>query len=389
MSTIYVSGPYTSGQLLRNIRAVEDAITRHFIERGPITAPGEQRSMADRLLDVSQGRNTVMFDDVGNPSIMVRFPAYTLDVIGMGDRRTPHPAFIVNGGSIPEVWISKYLAGRGENDRPVSLRGVGPWVNITFDAARAACFAKGPGWHLMTNAEWAAVALWCLKNGFQPRGNDNYGASHAAPWERGVYAPGRTDRTLTGSGPASWYHDGTPTGIADLRGNVWEWVDGLKLVNGRIYVHHDNDFDTGNSKGSVDGWVDTERYFDNSVPGDDQATDHPVGGSIVLNTTRENPMYTGGDTNSNYGYNSKAFKSTAAKQGVSVPDLLRYLAIMPPDDVSDIASDTIYVRNYGERLARRGGYWTYGADAGLFCLSLGYQRSASTTNGGFRAAFVS
>src|SRR5690606_21658939 len=118
--------------------------------------------------------------------------------------------------------------------------------------------------------------------------------------------------TLTGSGPASWYHDGTPAGIADLRGNVWEWVDGLKLVNGRIYVHHDNDFDTGNSEGSVDGWVDTERYFDNSVPGDDQETSHTVGGSIDLNTTRENPMYTGGDTNSLYGENNQQFKSTEA-----------------------------------------------------------------------------
>ena len=27
----------------------------------------------------------------------------------------------------------------------------------------------------MTKAEWAAIMLWCKKNGFQPWGNNNYG----------------------------------------------------------------------------------------------------------------------------------------------------------------------------------------------------------------------
>lgn len=337
------------------------------------------------------GRNTVMYDDKGNPSIMVRVPKFTLSEVLDGAPNQVHPAFIVNGVEKSEIWISKYQ-NIVHDGRAYSIPAQDPRTSIDFDAARAACFAKGQGWHMMTNAEWAAIALWCLKAGTQPRGNNNYGRDHSATYEKGAEATsdgdGRTNRILTGTGPASWNHDGTPEGIADLNGNVWEWVDGLKLVNGKIYVHNDNDFDTGNQEGNTDGWVDTGKYFDNTEPGNDEESSNTVSGSIVLNDTRDNPMYTGGDTNSNYAENSQPFKSTSAATGVSVPDILRHLAIFPPEDVTDIANDRLYVRNYGERVPHRGGTWLAGSRAGVFYLSLYYPRSGSSSNRGFRSAFI-
>ncbi|MED3732566.1 SUMF1/EgtB/PvdO family nonheme iron enzyme [Geobacillus stearothermophilus] len=336
----------------------------------------------------SGGRNTVMYDNKGNPSIMVRIPKFYLDEVITGAPHTVHPAFIVNGVEKSEIWVSKYQ-NIIHDGRAYSVPGVDPATNINFDTARAACFAKGNGWHLMTNAEWAAIALWARKNGTMPRGNTNNGASSTAPHERGVKATTGADwRTLTGSGPMSWNHDNSPWGISDLCGNVWEWVDGLKLVNGKIYVHNNNDFNTGNAANNVDGWVDTLKYFDNTSAGDATQTSHDVGGDPVLSDDRTYPMYTGGDVNDQYGYSIRTFESLTAETGVTVPDLLKHLAIFPVDN-GDHGGDILYVRNYGERLPVRGGDWGFGSFAGVFALNLSDPRSHAGWSLGFRSAYVS
>ena len=49
--------------------------------------------------------------------------------------------------------------------------------------------------------------------------------------QRGI--KGNYGLTLTGSGPASWFHNGDKeTGIADVVGLVWKTVAGLRLKNG-------------------------------------------------------------------------------------------------------------------------------------------------------------
>jgi formylglycine-generating enzyme required for sulfatase activity len=61
----------------------------------------------------------------------------------------------------------------------------------------------------------------------------------------GGRAPGLASgdgRTFAGSDPASWRRDDTPNGISDMVGNVWEWMDGLKLNRGRIYMPNDDNY---------------------------------------------------------------------------------------------------------------------------------------------------
>ena len=336
---------------------------------------------------VTGGNNTVMYDDQGYPSIMVRIPKFYLDEVITGAPHQVHPAFLVNSVEKSEIWVSKYL-NVVHNGRAYSLPGQDPASNINFNTCRDCCTAKGTGWHLATNAEWAALALWCRKAGLMPRGNTSNGASIDATYERGVKATGESDyRTLTGSGPSSWNHDGTPNGIADLCGNISEWVDGLKLTNGKIYVHPDNNYTVGNTQGSVDGWQDTLKYFDNTTAGDATQTSHDIGGDPILSDDRTNPMYTGGDTDAEYGYSIITYASLTAETDVTVPDLLKWLALYPADN-GDHGNDCLYIRNYGERLPLRGGSWGGGASAGVFYLSLSYARSIVFGSVGFRAAFI-
>ena len=207
-------------------------------------------SMPDALRQsveaASGGVNTVLYDSKGYPSIMCVVPRFNVEDIDPALGTGTHPAFLVGGIQKSEIFVGKYLA-RIHDNHALSLPGQDPSASINFDNANARCSAKGPGWHMMTNAEWSAVALWCWKNGFMPRGNTNYGRDHAQTYETGRrqdgLAPGLaegTARTLTGSGPVSWYHDNTPAGITDLCGNVYEWVRGLRLVNGEIQIIPDN-----------------------------------------------------------------------------------------------------------------------------------------------------
>lgn len=336
---------------------------------------------------ISGGKETVMYDKDGNPSVMVRIPKLYLDEIFDGAPHVPHPAFVVNGVELGEIWISKYL-NVVHDKAACSLPGQDPAINVSFDDAMSACSSKGPGWHLMTNAEWAAIALWCRKAGKMPRGNSGRNASSDMPWEiaRRV-GEGDDYRTLTGTGPDSWNHDGTPFGISDLNGNLWEWLDGAKLVNGRIFVQPDNNYTVGNIEGVTDGWIDTGLYFDNTTPGDDDQSFHNVGGIPFISTERKNIMYTGGDTTLLYGLSTVKFNQVQAKKGVVIPDLLKYLALYPADR-GDHGGDGLLVRNYGERVCLRGGRWLWGEDAGVFCLALGYAHKAPDSRIGFRAAYT-
>jgi hypothetical protein len=343
----------------------------------------------------SGGKVTVLYNEKGHPGYYVRIPAFRLEDIDADLGSGLHPAFIVNGTQQSELLYGMYPAAI-KDGCGLPLPGVDPATYVTYDQAQAYCTANGPGFHLSTMHEWSAFKMWCMKNGFQPRGNTNYGRHHDQKHETGVRqdggVPGVTSgsaRTLTGSGPMSWRHDNSPFGVSDLVGNVNEWQGLLKIVDGRIYTTPDNRFDT-----PEEDWVAQDAYFDSTAAGDENSSGD-IGDPILSDGVTKHAGPAGSDEYFAYTQLS-AWSSLTLKDGYTPPDIVKQLGISPAisgDAASNIAVYSgilgfLYVRNYGTRFPVCGGYWLNTSNAGLAALSLNCARSYSSLNIGFRPAFV-
>ena len=124
------------------------------------------------------GLCTVLYDEKGHPNIMRRIPKFRIeDVFPDLGLTGVFPAFIVNGVEKAELFVSVFANVLVDNVG-VSLPGLDPAVNVNFDQAVACCANKGAGWHLMSNAEWAAIQALALQGEFQPRGNSYWGENY-------------------------------------------------------------------------------------------------------------------------------------------------------------------------------------------------------------------
>lgn len=338
--------------------------------------------------------NDILYDDKGLPSIMVRIPKFKISDVITGGADSVHPAFIVNGVEVDEIYISKYQ-NVVNNGRAYSLPCEDPKANVNFDQASSYCTAKGEGWHLMTRAEWAAIALWCKKNGFMPYGNNNYGKDSREGNYKAIPScsrdgEGRIQRVATGSGPVTWSHDGTLGGIWDLNGNVWEWNGGIRTVYGEVQVLVNNnaaDLDNSQSASSAQ-WKAIDATTGEFITPNGTGT---TTNSIKMDYVSSKCVYTTTltaqkDEGRGCTFVSVSCDSTVAAAAQSV---LKALALMPDDTAFDYEGDYFYFNNgAAERSFYSGGVWSSGAYAGLFCLSGGNPRSIAYAFIGFRSAFV-
>ena len=347
---------------------------------------------------LSGGQNTVILDDLGNPSVMVWVPKFRICDVLPGGSDKVHPAFIVNGKEIDGIYVSKYQ-NVIYDERAYSLPYENPTANLTFDEAVDACSKKGKGWHLMSNVEWAAIALWCRAHNCMPLGNNNNGSSLAAPFEAGIPGaydaknPAKVTYTLTGSGPKSWAHNREWNGIYDLHGNVSEMIGGYRAMDGELQVIPNNDTAGGADQSAdspcwkailedgslvepgTDGTLKWD-YID-GVPEDGAMVNFKLSKKIVY---QQKPEQT--------GQGRQRFSELTVDDSIKeVPEYVKALALFP-NDKGMYSGDCMAIRNAGERMSCRGGaYFGYGL-AGVFFIYTRAPRTMKDGSLGFRSAYV-
>lgn len=306
----------------------------------------------------ASANNEVILDDLGIPSIMVKVPLVYLDDLEIGSTHSPHPAFIINDKVVPYIYVSKYI-NVVKNNRAYSLPNQDPTTSITFDRAVEVCYNKGAGWHLMTAAEWGVLHNLITVASLEPGGNTARGKSHVKTYEHGVLSKQNQKdayRTLTGTGGKNW----EAYGINDIVGNVHKWIV-ARLMEGEIQIIPNNNAAIHNTDLSANSAAWRAILQDGSLvtPGTDgtlkfdYSSVPPTSGStggFHLSTSLINQQKT------EEVYGTKDFGTLTAKEGVSVPDLLKALAFYPTTEKT--GRGNIYARNKGERLLFRGG--TYG-----------------------------
>ncbi len=355
--------------------------------------PGLIFSIKDTLRQgveaASGGLCTIMYDDKGHPSLMRRIPSFDVSAVASGGIGSgPHPAFIVNGQPKAEVWVGVHKAFIHDG-RALSLPSKQP-ARVNYTDAQAACVSKGPGWHLMTNAEWAAIALLTHTAGTMPHGANTTGGVYSeAPHETGTPVPGgAVGEILTGSGPVTWRHDGTPFGIDDMAGNIPEVVGGVQIIEGEIQVFPNNDA-ADNTKDQTVGSSEWKGILEAGTlvaPGTastlkyDHTSDPGTSGTTAMQLDDVLDWQGAGTAEA-----QQDFETFAADAPIVPPDFLMQMGLFPAD--TGLGGDRFFGKNYGSRVIRRGGGISpaFTTHAGVFMMDF---RFLHTDLHSFRPCYV-
>lgn len=385
-------------ELANTIKAFELNLTNRYLtlNASGFSDDAERRALQQEYAEITLGKNRLEWISDGGttpkyfPSLYVVFAAERSPIEAARVQAGQlHQAFLLGNDVVARnLFIGKYQGNfRSSNGKNLvlSLRGLDCKHTINLDTAVAACRNNGTTHHLTTNAEYAYLALKCKAQGFQPQGNNSFGKDEYGNYGDVVhqYTSGSTKyfgRVAQGSGPLTWFHDGSPLGVWGLNGNVYEWSPGYRLMDGKIQVIEYNtaalattDMSAGSAswKGVLtDGSLVAPGITGELMFGDQNAT-----GDYVINIA--------GGTWDGTNYFGRPFTSI---EYTGFPAILKELAIIP-HDAGDYGGDYQYFNLSGEGCQCRGGNWAGGPFRGVWYADIYYPRASASSDLGLRPAF--
>ena len=290
------------------------------------------------------------------------------------------PSHLVNGVFKSEIFLPMFNATEyngGAGARAVVWPGLFPTCSKTFDQEKTLCTAKGAGWHMMTMWEQAYLMWMSMKNQTEPRGNTYYGRAYESGYEYEAAVrydglmPGTASGTAkhrNGSGPSKWNHNHERWGIADLVGNVWRRVDGMKIVEGQVFMPADNDYGLAEASWPAQG------VFLNEAG--------KLYASEQADATASGVTHTSQAMDASYDALDLAVRRRIMKAGIS-------LKLTQASANPFAPKGYMYVDNKLELIPVVGGAWYDTSFAGLAALALNSARSVAAPSIGFRPAFIS
>lgn len=406
---------YSTKELRDRVDWLEMQITEAALRGTDLVPNDEDLALIEcygrELYDLSNGKNEVVFDKLGRLNIVVNIwcdekadlsylsggsnkyfdvPSYAAGI----PERSLHPAFIVNGQAVRGIRVGKYKDVRvnGKNYH-VSLFGLPPAYGVggfteSYDGLAAECDRINAGTYEdgihvgnITRAIFSYFSLLSVTEGFACRGADNYTKSWQNPDEAGAPCGyihnGQFVHVLTGSGPNSWRHDGTPFGIWGFRGPTLEILHGYITDGGVILTTDNNDaaemtaaeLNTSSSQlykatlmngtrvgrdSQTEGETAKMCYDYTADPGEENtAKTFVLANSFQYRQTNENP------------YGNVQTASMGVREGVDIPLLFRLLLIAPLKEGTP--AGYTYMRNTLDaiRVAVAGAGWNYPSDRGF------------------------
>lgn len=337
-----------------------------------------RRLLSEAVQELSCGQNTVLYDDAGVPSVMVRIPAMTCRELLKGrESEAPHPAFRLGNKRLREVWVSKYL-NCVIDGRAASLPMSVPENVRNIDQAEAYVRPKGRGWSVMPFLLQMALDLQCHANRQEISGNTNGGCDYYDADELGVVTSRGT--VLTGSGPLRWTHNGRPDGLWDLVGNLNEWTSGFRLMNGEIQlIDMEALIRPGCDMSAASPlWHAIDESGSPVPPGDPRAL-HFDGcdGSVRLTTRVER-----------HGLGNCAFCDVSAAEDVRVSDQLRLMGLYPPEERLSPRAGWRWINTEGECMPLCGGAYRIADHSGVFFAGITKPRDVDYALSGMRCVYV-
>ena len=300
----------------------------------------------------------VIYDKNGLPNMMLKVENTA------PTKEQADPIFIVKGVEYDSIYLSRFL-NSAVGDQVVSLPFRDPLASISMDDAIRKIRQKGEGWHLLTNCEWQYI-----KGTTRPgtHGNTACGKYHGDDAESGVLS--EYGRTETGSGPASWYHNGNKeTGIADTIGNVWKIVSGIRLKRGKLEYMANNDAAAPDADLSEESTEFLEVLVD--------------GCPVKIGPGENGMMITTGEVE---GYDCVE-RGDVCIDLKTVPDILKDIGIITDDTEAEteiFAADA----ELDEAICFVGASWGNTSDSGPSALSFYYPRTSAYASLGLFSALL-